>query len=142
MSNYALDLTRHAWRRTLGDITLYGTWFGPQHEPVLVLIPTYRQHHEKTTPCVVPLANAWKWDEMMGDPIGCASTCSEFARHLGLDPYSIITAQRIASIIRDHLGDLLNMPPKPTEGRVAVADAFITDASGKRIHMEVTDDVR
>lgn len=138
---HALDLTRYAFKRTFGDITAYGTWYGKEHDPVLVLIPTYRQSHEKTTPCVVPLTNAWKWDEMMGDPEGCAHTCVKFASLMGFDPLSRITAQRIASIIRDNIGDLLHIPPKPVEHMEVVADAFMTDESGKTKHLEVSEHV-
>lgn len=137
---FALDLTRYHAKRQHGDITAYQTWFGPEQRPALVLIPTYRQHHEKTTPCVVPLDNAWKWDEHIGDPEGCARTCVEFAGHLGLDPLSMMTCQRIASIIRDTLGELISIPPKPTES-VVVADAIITDGRGKQRHAEVVDHV-
>ena len=135
---YALDLTRYHERRQHGDITAFYTWFGPEQSPALVLVPTYRQHHEKTTPCVIPLENAWKWDEFLGDPEGCARTCYQFAGFLGLDPLSSMTCQRIASIIRDGLGDLISIPPKPTERKV-VADAIITDHSGRKRHAEVLD---
>lgn len=140
MPQYALDLTRYHHKRKHGDITAVYTWFGEELRPALVLIPTHRQHHEKTTPCVIPLENAWKWDEHVGDPAGCARTCYAFAGYLGLDPLSSMTLQRIASIIRDGLGELLNIPPKPDE-RIVVADAVITDEHGKQRHHEVLSDV-
>lgn len=138
---HSLDLTRYAWKRELGDITVYGTWFGAEQDPALVLVPTMRQSWQKTTPCVVPLTNAWKWDEFTGDPAGCARTCVQFAGFLGFNPMSSMTVQRIASIIRDHLGDLLHIPPKPTEQRIVVADAFLTDEAGKTRHVEVSENV-
>ena len=139
---HALDLTKYWERRTHGDITAFYTWLytGEDYEPALVLVPTYRQHHEKTTPCVVPLRNAWKWDEYLGDPAGCARTCYQFADFLGLNQLSAMTCQRIASIIRDGLGDLVSIPPKPTERKV-VADAIITDHNGRQRHAEVLDNV-
>lgn len=140
MPQYALDLTRYHHKRQHGDITAVYTWFGEELRPALVLIPTYRQHHEKTTPCVIPLENAWKWDEYVGDPAGCARTCFQFAGYLGLDPLSSMTCQRIASIIRDGLGELLTIPPKPDE-RIVVADAIVTDERGKQRHLEVMSDV-
>ena len=140
MIRYALDLTKYWSKRQHGDITSYLSWFGPEQRPALVLIPTYRQSVQKTTPCVVPLDHAWKWDERLGDPEGCARTCMEFAGHLGLDPLSKITCMRICSIIRDSLGDLVSIPPKPTERTVA-ADAIITDASGRQRHAEIIDHV-
>lgn len=137
---YALDLTRYHHKRQHGDITAFYTWFGEELRPALVLIPTYRQDNQRTTPCIIPLDNAWKWDENVGDPEGCARSCFQFAGYLGLDPLSSMTCQRIASIIRDGLGELLSIPPKPDE-RIVVADATVTDQNGKQRHFEVMSDV-
>ncbi|HWL29586.1 MAG TPA: hypothetical protein VNQ97_11835 [Burkholderiaceae bacterium] len=138
---FALDLTVYHRVRQHGDITAYQTWFGPEQRPALVLIPTYRQHHEKTTPCVVPLENAWKWDETVGDPQDCARTCVQFAAHLGLSYTSTLTCIRIASIIRDTLGELITIPPRPGAGSIIVADAIVTDSNGRERHFEITDNV-
>lgn len=139
---HAIDLTKYWERRTHGDITAYYTWLrtDDDFEQALVLIPTHRQSNQKTTPCVVPLQNAWKWDETLGEPEACAQTCMQFAEHMGFNAFSAITCQRIASIIRDGLGDLISIPPRPVE-RVAVADATIINTDGSARTVEVTENV-
>lgn len=129
----ALDLSRYAWRQQHGDITAYGTWFGTEtRRPVLVLVPSYRSGAEKVTPCIVPLESAWAWDESIGDPRHCARTSAEFVAHLGLGR-GMYQAFRVARIIRDHLGDLLSMPPEPVE-LIEVGDAIRTDEHGRQHH--------
>lgn len=136
----ALDLTKYAFRRQHGDITVYGTWFGDRQRPVLVLVPTHRLSFDKTTPCVIPLENAWKWSEEAGDPRDAVQTAFKFAELLGLDGFNRFTVMRILSIVRDELGELLKIPPKPTESQV-VADAFRTDVNGKVTHTEIREHV-
>lgn len=132
--DYALDLTRYAFRHQRGDLTLYGTWFGKDNpRPCLVLTATYR----RTVPCVVLLENAWLWSDEVGDPGHCARSSVNFAQYLGLDYTNQITCMRVTSLIQDHLGDLIAMPPKPNE-RIVVADAILTDEHGKERHAEVT----
>lgn len=137
---HALDLTRYRWRQQHGDITAFGTWFGEkERRPAIVLVPSYSEGYEKTTPCVVPIDAAWLWAERLGDARHAARASYEFARHLGLEN-SVLTCMRITDIIRGHLGDLLTMPPEPVE-KVAVADAVLTHASGRQTHREVLDRV-
>lgn len=136
----ALDLTRYAFRRQHGDITVYGTWFGEQQRPALVLVPSYREGFERVTPCVVPLENAWKWSEEVGDQQDAVQTAFQFAECLGLDGFNRFTLLRILSIVRDELGELLKIPPKPTEA-VVVADAFRTDENGNVRHFEIKEHV-
>lgn len=137
MSKYALDLTQNAWKRQHGDITVYGTWYGEHLKPCIVLVPAHRQI---VKPCVVLLDNAWMWSEEIGEPGHCARTAMVFAEYLGLDHLSAMTVQRIASIIRDSLSDLIGIKPKPTDN-IVVADALWTDTDGKRRHAEVTERV-
>lgn len=134
-----LDLARRHFRREKGDITVYGTWFGRYQEPALVLVPRYRRA-EDIIPCVVPLKRAWVWSESIGDPKQVADTAFDFCIALGLSPYEPANFLRIVDIVRDHLGDLLTIPPKPREYR-AVADAIIVESDGKTREHEVLDDV-
>lgn len=137
---YDLDLTQVHFQRTFGDITLFGTWFGEQRRPALVLLPTYMIGYAGVVPCVVPLASAWKWAEETGDPRHAARISRMFAQSLSLSPDNIATLMRITTIIRDHIGDLIAIPPKPTECRV-VADAIRTDEDGRQHHSEVIEHV-
>lgn len=139
---FDLDLTQFHFQRTYGDITLYGTWFGERRRPALVLLPTHLigQDRYKVIPCVVPVDAAWRWAKETGDPRHAARVSRMFADHLSLTPHNTMTVMRITSLIQDNLGELLNIPPKPTETYVA-ADAIRTDESGKQHHAEILDHV-
>ncbi len=80
----------------------------------------------------------WNPDDKDVDPRGCAALVMQFLHENGLDSGDILHAHmRVMSFIHDHLGDLLNMPPKPTN-LVVVADAFRTDLeTGKTTHQEI-----
>ncbi len=133
-----IDLTQSHFERRYGDITVFGTWIGKQRTPALVLIPTnYRAGH--FVPCVVPLSMAHEWSQSLGDPIRTADVSILFAESLGLNPLSN-SPITITLAIQDCIGDLINIPPKPTETFVA-ADAVVTDASGKTHHAEIIDHV-
>ncbi|MED5545691.1 MAG: hypothetical protein VYD90_10615 [Pseudomonadota bacterium] len=136
---YALDLTRYHDRARHGDIDVFLTWFGDRLDPCLVLVPAYVEGYENVTPCVVPQAAAWIWSEAIGEGDHCARTSHSFCKHLRInpDPHACI---RVTSIIRNHIGDLLAIPPAPFE-REVVADAIRTDSNGKEHHTEVTDRV-
>lgn len=136
---FALDLTRYHARYAHGDLSVFLTWFGDTLAPSLVIVPSYYEGFDRVTPCVVLQKDAWIWSEAIGDGAHCASTAHQFCQHLRIasDPTTCI---RVTSIIRDHIGDLLSVPPAPFE-RVVVADAFRRDSMGKEHHTEVTDRV-
>jgi len=136
---FALDLTRYHERYTHGDLTVFMTWFGDELTPCLVIVPSHIEGHENVTPCVVLQRDAWLWAESIGDPRHTARSSHDFCKHLRLatEPMNCI---RIMSIIRNHIGDLLHVPPAPFE-RVVVADVLRIDADGKEHHSEVTDRV-
>ncbi len=137
---FDLDLTKVHFQRTYGDITLFGSWFGQDRRPALVLMPTHRIGWSGVVPCVVPLASAWKWAPETGDPAHAARISLMFAERLSLTPHNPMTCMRITTIVRDAIGDLLTIPPKPTE-TVVVADAIRTDEDGKQHHSEVVEHV-
>lgn len=135
---FALDLTKSHFRRQYGNLTLYGSWFGKKRSPVLVLLPANREHFSNATPCVIPLASAYKW---AGDPdfaLDNAHDSFRFALALNLDAHNPFTLSRITTIIRDNIGDLLLMPPYPESERAVVADATITDVDGRTRDNEIT----
>ena len=124
----AIDLTRYQFKRDLGDLSIYGTWLWNDdqeaHEPALVVLSRYRPRGFK--PCVVALSAAFKYD----DPRYLAHVASEFVTILGIED-SMSTAHRVASLIADHLEDLLTMRPNPTD-TIVVADATIGSGSSRR----------
>lgn len=143
-SRTAIDLARYHERYTHGDLSVYLTWFlasdaGPK--PCLVLIPTDSAKWEFATPCIVMLEDAWVWSEAIGDPARAARSCFDFAGALGLNPSQPTDVFRIRSIVHDHLGDLLAIPPMPADMRetVSLGEATVTDReTGRTIEREVT----
>lgn len=127
-----LDLTRHHWRREQGDITVFGTWVGPDREPCLVLAPTAALSAARSpggrrfTPFVVRLREAFELDR--DDPhfrehiVLLAHMAGEA---LGLG-YSRALCHRIATILHDGLADLMRIPPAPVEAGAPVADGVAT----------------
>lgn len=132
----AIDLTRNAFVRELGDIRLHGTWLyhadEDEDEPCLVLVPAARHC---TTPCVVALSAAFRYT----DPKHMAAVSLEFARAMGFETNTMKSAYKIAGIIHDHLLDLIKMPESPTEAVVG-AYAQMTDGHSTRI-LEIVDHV-
>lgn len=132
----ALDLSEIAWSKQHGDITLIGTWFGDDLRPCLVLVPSYRKR-SGFRPAVVLMDDAWRWSTELGTPGYVMDQAPKIVANLGFD----VTPQqcaRVANLIADHIGDLLNIPPKPA-AREVVADAIITSEGGKQRHIEITD---
>lgn len=137
MDEPILDLAIWHRRQQHGDISTFLTWLGDtRRTPALVLVRTGRLGHEGAIPCIVPLTRAWVWSEDIGDPRQAARATTDFAASLGLNPHNPTDCIRVMSIIRDHLGDLVLMPPKPVEARV-VADAIRIDENGREHHDEV-----
>lgn len=138
MNDHILDLTRYAWTRTLGDIEVIGTWLRHPDGPraCMVLKPTNAQRHDQFIPCIVLQKNAWVWSEAIGDGAEAARCAYSFAAALGLSPHNINNVMRVASIIRDHIGDLLSIPPMPLEQEV-VGEATITDEGGRVTEREI-----
>lgn len=130
----ALDLTRYHFRRQLGDVTVFGTWWLPEDSgpvPCLVLLPTHVRAAD-ATPCVVMIADAWRWSEAIGDPVDAAQQAFRFAQMLRLNTSSINSVFRVRDLIHDHLGDLLAMPPMPDDMRqnVVLGEAKVIDHEG------------
>lgn len=132
----AIDLSRYAFVRELGDIRLYGTWYhhaeDDEDEPCLVLVPAVRHC---TVPCVVALSAAFRYT----DPKHLALVSLEFARTLGFESNPMTAAHKIGGIIHDHLLDLIKMPENPTE-IVVGAYGQITDGH-KTKTVEIVDHV-
>jgi len=134
-----IDLTKNHWTKAHGDLTVYGTWFYDKDDgwvPCLVILPTFRQG----TPCIVSMDLSWIWSEEHGDPEYAAETATAFAVGLGLPPVAR-SCFRIASMIRDHLGDLLSIPPRPADDQIVVAEALVSEQDGKQRYAEIKEDV-
>jgi hypothetical protein len=136
---FALDLTRYHARHQRGDLAVFLTWHGNDLEPCLVIVPAHYEGHERVTPCIVPQKAAWIWSEALGDGAHCARTSYQFCEFLRINP-DPMDCIRITSIIREHIGDLLSIPPAPFE-TVVVADAIRRDSDGKERYSEIVDRV-
>lgn len=129
---FALDLTQHHFRRDLGDLTIYGTWFGEtpeEREPCLCLVPRYRR---AKYPVVIALSSAYRYD----NPSYMLKASMEIVKALEMTD-DMATVHRVASTINDHLLDLIKMPPKPvTVDRSTGAELIVTSANGQKQHFE------
>lgn len=129
-----LDLSRHHFMRPAGDLVIFGTWTYNEdqedYEPCLAIVPRYRRSGFK--PCCVALSSAWRYAE----PPYLARAAAFFLTQLGMAD-GMSNAHKVASLIHEHLGDLIKMPPNPTQ-TIVVADASVTIEGVKR-SMEMLD---
>ncbi|AXF51434.1 hypothetical protein PQA73_gp06 [Erwinia phage Pavtok] len=135
MAHYDLDLTQPAFSKARGELTIYGAWHGKRLRPCLVVLPTYRPG----TPLVIEVDDAWRWnpDDIEADPRANMQLTAAFLMANSMDASNPFTAMKVASLVHDHLGDLLRIPPKPGE-TIVVADAIQTDRdSGVVTHREI-----
>lgn len=138
MSAPAIDLSRHHFMRPQGEFCLFGTWLhrlnatnDNESEPALVIVPRYRKNGFK--PAVIALSAAYKYDS----PQYCVRAAIEFIHAFGMTD-SMATTHTLATLIHDHLLDLLKMPPSPTQS-IIVGEAQIRDGSGTSRTVQVLD---
>lgn len=137
----ALDLRRTHFTHPRGDVTVYGTWLLTNRRPCLVLLPSFtRIDSDYLVPCIIPMDQAYKWDEHTGDPAHCAQMTWWFAQALGIDAHNPSNMIRLTSIIREHLGDLLTMPPFPESQTEIVADTLMVNhETGRTTEATITE---
>jgi hypothetical protein len=121
---------------------LIGTWCGENNTPCLVLVPSRRRmSHENTEPAILRLPNAWIYSDDVGDPVAAAEEVFGMIQAMGMT-FTALLGMRVLSLIRDHLEDLVKMPPKPDGIQHVVAEMMITDEeTGKERLVEVRGDV-
>lgn len=131
---HAIDLTRHAFMREVGDMVAIGTWVmnndQEDTEPCLVILPRYRPP-SSVIPCVIALSSAYKYNDMKY----LTRAAPGIAKALGFED-SMSRAHKICDIIHSHLPDLVTMPPNPTQA-IAVADATVTSGDGRKRAVEL-----
>lgn len=141
MADYVLDLTQFHFTHTRGDLTIYGTWYGKQHQQCLVIVPTFRV--EKCIPLIIDVDDAWRWnpEDAQAMPGINRLYVNSFLDQNNMDAGNPFTAMKVVTLIHDHLGELLHIPPKPTVG-IVVADAIRKDhETGREHHTEVIEHV-
>jgi len=121
-----IDLTRYSFKRTLGEFVLYGTWVfnddEEDFEPCLAIIPANRTGGYR--PCIVALSAISKYDS----PKYCAEAAKLFVEGLGMAD-GIARVHTLATLIHDHLLDLLKMPNSPNES-VLIGEVKIAHGDG------------
>lgn len=137
MTKPDIDLSKIHKKYTTSDISVYFTWYGENNRPCLVLLPTYRSRGSYK-PAVILVDDAYQWATETGSPFYVQQQSIKIAKALDFAP-TPQTLARIANIIADSIGELLNIPPKPSFGSKVVADAFITQENGKQKHFEMTE---
>lgn len=141
----SLDLSRRAWTRVRGALTLIGTWMlneDRRWRPVMAIIRTGDELTDHTIPCIVTMDKAWIWSEEIGDPRQAARIAHGFAQALRLDEHEPRTVVRLAMLIHDHLGDLLHIPPYVPDADDAdvIGEATVTDRrTGATHELEIRD---
>lgn len=139
----ALDLRIYAHWQTHGEFDVVLTWYITTGEPCIVLLPSGRRPDDMDMiPCVVTLNNAFRWDESLGDPVFIKDTLEDWAPALGFGTHDNRRKNRVLSLIRDYLGEMIAMPPAGHQAHEVVADVFHRDLeTGKVKHIEVKDHV-
>lgn len=131
----ALDLTRHAFMRPIGDLVCIGTWVFNEaqedYEPCMVIVPRYRKKGTYKA-CCIALSSLWQYNE----PAYLAMASKNFARMLGMDD-GLSSAYKVGELIHMHISDLLKVPPNPTSA-IVVADASYT-VNGRTHSVEILD---
>jgi len=149
-----LDLNRYHFKRTVMGITILGTWFidHDRNRPCLVLI---REGEELTTmaPAVVAMDEAytfdipWRWEDYRenfdyrGHPQRAWALVRLIATQLRLNEHDAKTLSRIGDLIKDHLGDLISIPPYVApDNRRLLGEAVLTNRStGHTREIEIKD---
>jgi len=140
-----IDLSLRHFTQTHGDIFVIGSWveLEGRHRPCLILIRTGDEGGEHCIPCVLSLDKAWIWSEDVGDPQAAARMAWRFMQALRMNEHDQRNFFRIHTIINDHLGDLLTIPPYAAlRGSEVVAELTVTDnRTGKTKEVEIREDV-
>lgn len=141
-----INLAEHAWKRELADFTIYGTWyaFNGRSHPCLCIINRGEETNDHTSPFWIPISDAWRWEEVKGDPAFVARESIAACIRLRRTPQPSLLI-RLASLVHDHLSDLLHIPPyDPSKfaPQTVIAEATYTHrATGQTLEVELRDDV-
>lgn len=133
MSQHAIDLSRHHFKRHWKDLIVFGTWLHNDDqddlEPCLVIIPAARKGYH---PVCIALSAAFKYN----DPKYCVKAAMLFNRDLGFED-NMQNVFKVSEAIHSHLRDLIVMPESPSIKQVN-ADARVS-IGGKTTAVELID---
>lgn len=142
---HAIDLAVTHRTHARGDIMVWMTWLrrAERQEPCMVLTPrSVLISADRVVPCIVPMDQAWRWSEEVGDEEHALITGAIFCANLGFNPYNPKNVHKIVGIVREYLGDLVTMPPRPKDVPQAVAAIMEVHNgdTGQITEFEVQDD--
>ncbi|AMM84122.1 hypothetical protein [Martelella sp. AD-3] len=143
MIQHAIDLSHYHFQKRRGELALYGTWYADKARPCLVVVPANRIGHERCRPLVVTIDDAWQWnpDDPDAMPETNAAMVQQFLDLNGMDFSNMRASMRVVSLIHDHLGDLLSIPPKQALVRVVADVLKVEHDTGKETRAEIIDRV-
>lgn len=129
-----LNLSRNHFVRAVGQLVVVGSWIWSEdqdaYEPCLAVMLRYRRTGNK--PFVIALSSAYKYD----DPVYMAHVVKQLIENFGLTG-EVAVAYDMATMIDDHLSDLISMPPNPTSA-IIVADGTV-GADGQKRNIEIVE---
>ena len=135
-----LDLARLHFDHVTYGVRVMGTWLRIDPKgPCLVLAPV-GVDLQGITPCIVPMATCWVWDEQLGDKIRAECMAAEFILSMGGSPFDRSTRHRVMAAVRARLPDLLAMPPEPAPDQILAGHLIARDSEGVTRQIEVNDD--
>lgn len=151
MDEPVLDLDKRHWTAHARGLTAIGTWFRQderiedglvrrgQWRPAMVICRTGTETRHDAAKCIIPMERAWLWAPETGDADACSMIIPRFLDALGLDPMSKADNDRLISIVLDHLGDLLSIPPYPfpEPKPEPVMTIRFADSTGRKIEAEI-----
>lgn len=155
-----LDLSVSHFTRIKHGIRVQGIWLREDDDPsgwepslALTRAATFKLNSDEkdSNVCLVTMRQAWAWTEeneyerqfaphlIAEKGRICARSCYLFALNLGMTAHNQFTLIKILSVVRDHIGDLLHMPPAPPLDKVVVADAVAIGSDGIERRAEIVD---
>lgn len=143
-SRPALNLARFHRQFTHGDVTAFLTWYGPDLEECVALVPTFKFGiSQDFMPAVFLISEISIYAEgYLGDVREAIWNLRIAAAGLGLDD-NPMTIMRLRSIVAEHIDDVLRMPPeRPRENEEWRATISATDRNtGETTELRILDDV-
>lgn len=111
MEEHVLDLTKRLWSFSKYGLTAVGTWVQIDHRwrPCMAIV----KNSGPMRPCVITLEDAWKWSDVIGEPVQHAIP---FLLALGVNP-SPENVNKLIDLVNSRMADLVELPPRPDEAQ-------------------------
>jgi len=109
LEDHILDLDKRHWAHTRFGLTAIGTWvrIDGRWRPCMAIV---RADGRRTTPCVIPLEEAWRWSDIIGAP---AEPAINILLNLAVDPGNPDNVFKLITLVNSRMADLVAMPVRP-----------------------------